>query len=250
MSLEQQVAVVTEIRNEHGEIMEVFDEKEILFGVADKALGDSLEEGNLGIAGEALRRFRSLNQASSLSVARLLHGVNFRWRDFDHEEGDTFLEWGVRETGYDKLTITRRVCEWEFLTGGYIPQAFQDRINDYTVRQLDKVYSICVGSEENKRVGNLDIVPEDYEIEHDDWLKLSEAIDDVSVTEAVREIKGKEKNANNMSLKIDDDGVVWVYQGQTSQTVGQLFTEKDSELVKKAIRRIMKNAGITPRNEY
>ena len=250
MSLEQQVGVVTEIRNEHGEITEVFDEKEILFAAADKALGDSLENGTLGIVAEALRRFRNLSQASSLSAARLLHGINIRWLDFEHEEGDTFIEWAVRETGYDRQTVIRRVCEWEFLTGGYIPQPFRERINDYTVRQLDKVYSVCVGTEEDKQHGNLEIIQEDYEIEDEDWLKLSEALDDVAVTEAVREIKGKEKNINNMSLKLDPDGVVWVYQGKSYETCAQLFTEKESELVKKAIRRICKNAGITPRNEY
>lgn len=250
MSLEQQVGVVTEIRNNSGEIVEVFDEKEILFAAADKALGDSLEEGTLGIVGEALRRFRSLSQASSISAARLLHGVNYRWLDFEHEDGDTFLSWAVRETGYDRLTVIRRVCEWEFLSGGYIPQEFRDRIEDYTVRQLDKVYSVCVTAKEDKHKGVLDIVPEDYEIETEDWLKLSEALDDVAVGEAVREIKGKEKNSNHLSLKIDDDGVVWAYQGKSSETIGQLFVEKEVELVQKAIRRICESSGISRRNEY
>jgi hypothetical protein len=250
MSLEQQVGIVTEIRGKNGDVIEVFDEKEILFGIADKALGDSLEFNDLGKVGEALKRFRYLSQASSLSAAKLLHGINQNWMDWDHEEGDTFLEWAVRETGYDRQTIIRRTCEWEFLKGHYIPKEFRSRIEDYTVRQLDKIYSICVTTEENKEGGYLNFVEEDYEIDHDDWLKLSEALDDRAVSDTVREIKGKEKNVNNMSFKVDNDGVVWVYQGKDSQTVAQLFTEKDVELVKKAIRRICKNTPIDPRNEY
>lgn len=248
--LEQQIGIVTDIRNNEGEIVEVFDEKQRLFDVADKVLGDSLESGNLGVVEEALRRFRNLSQASSLSSARLLHGINQNWMEWEHEDGDTFIEWAVRETGYDRQTIIRRVCEWEFLTGHYIPKDYRHSFENYTVRQLDKVYSICVTTEENRDGGYLNFVEEDYEIDDNDWLKLSEAIDDMAVVEAVREIKGKEKNVNNMSLKIDPDGVVWVYSGKSYETCAQLFTEKDSELVKKAIRRIMKNAGITPRNEY
>lgn len=250
MSLDQQIAVVTDIRDNKGNIVEHFDEKEILFAAADKTLGDSLEAGSLDLVGEALRRFQNLGQASSLSSARLLHGVNQNWMEWEHEGEDTFLSWSVRETGYDKRTVIKRVCEWELLTGNYVPKPYRSKINDYTVRQLDKVYSICVGVKENKGGGYLNYVEEDYQITDEQWLALSEAIDEEMVASVVREIKGKEKNSNHMSLKIDDDGVVWVYQGNKSETIGQLFVEKKSELVEKAIRRICDNSGITPRNEY
>ena len=249
MSLEQQVSVATIIRKPDGSV-EKFDEKELLYAVADNTLGESLESGSMGIVGEALRRFRNLGQASSLSAARLLHGVNANWQEWEHEEGDNFVSWSVRETGYDKKTIVKRICEWELLNGNYIPKPYRSRISDYTVRQLDKVYSICVGVKENKEGGYLNYVDEDYQITEDQWLKLSEAIDEEMVAEVVREVKGKEKNSNHMSLKIDPDGVLWVYQGNNSETIGQLFVEKKTELVEKAIRRICDNSGISDRNDY
>lgn len=250
MSLEQQSIVVTEIRNGDGEVVEVFDEKEILMGLADKTLGEGLESGSMNVIAETLRRFRFLNQASSLSAAKLLHGVNHNWMEWEHEEEDTFLEWAVREVGYDKQTIKKRVCEWEFLQGNYIPKPYRERIGDYTVRQLDKVYSIRVAAKENKGGGYLNFIEEDYQVTDDQWLALSEAIDDVAVREIVQEIKGKDGNSNAMTLKIDDQGVVWVYQGQDAETIGQLFVEKKKALVEKAIRRICENSNITERNDY
>ena len=53
-----------------------------------------------------------------------------------------------------------------------------------------------------------------------------------------------------MSLKIDEDGTLWVYQGKAQETVGQLFVDKNNEVVQKAIRRIIDSSGITERNNY
>lgn len=249
MDLSQPISVQTQLVSEDGTI-EIFDEKEILFAAADKTLGESLEQGSLGMVAEALRRFRNLGWASALSAARLLHGVNTNWQEWSHEEGDTFVSWAVRETGYDAQTIRKRFCEWEFLNGNYIPKPYREKISGYTIRQFDKVYGICVSSKENKEGGYLNIVEEDYQITDDQWLALSEAIDEGMVADVVREIKDKEKNSNHMSLKIERDGTLWVHQGKVSQTVGQLFVDSESETVEKAIRRICENSGITEKNEY
>lgn len=249
MNLEQQNTVAVVGLNEDGSV-QVFDEKQLLLDAADKMLGDSLESGSLGVVEEALRRFRNLGYASSISAAKLLHGVNQNWMEWEHEEGDTFLEWAVRETGYDRQTIKKRVCEWEMLQGNYIPKPYREKVSNYTVRQLDKVYSIVVSCKENKGGGYVNFIEEDYDISDEQWVRLAEAVDEVMVGEVVKEIKGKEKNSNHMSLKIDDDGTLWVYQGKSAETVGQLFVEKEVEVVQKAIRRIVSNSGITERNEY
>lgn len=226
------------------------NEQDVLFAVVENYLGKSLEDGNLQIIAEVLRRFRFLNRASSLATAKMFHCVNTNWQEWEHEEGDTFVSWAVRETGYDAQTIRKRFCEWEFLNGDYIPKPYREKISGYTVRQLDKVYGICVSTKENKESGYLNIVEEDYQITDDHWLALSEAIDEGMVADVVREIKDKEKNSNHMSLKIEKDGTLWVHQGKVSQTVGQLFVDSESETVQKAIRRICENSGITEKNEY
>jgi hypothetical protein len=242
--LEQQIAVRTVFEGER------FDEQEILFAVADKTLADALESDSLDDVGEALRRFRNLSRATSLSAARLFHGVNSNWQEWEHEEGDTFLSWAIRETGYDLQTVKKRVCEWEFLQGNYIPKPYRDRIRDYTVRQLDKVYSIAVSAKENKEGGYLNFIEEDYRISDEQWLRLSEAIDEQMVRDVVLEIKDKDENSNHMSIKIDDMGLLTVYQGKDAVTCGQLFVEKDIKLVQKAIRRICDSSGITEYNNY
>lgn len=249
MNLSQPLALQKELISEDGTV-EIFDEKEILFAAADKTLGDSLEKGSLAMVAEALRRFRNLGWASALSAARLLHGVNTNWQEWEHEQDDTFVSWAVRETGYDAQTIRKRFCEWEFLNGDYIPKLYREKISGYTIRQLDKIYGICVSAKENKDGGYLNIVEEDYQITDEHWLALSEAVDEAMVADVVREIKDKEKNSNHMSLKITEDGTLYVHQGKNSQTVGHLFVDSENETVQKAIRRICENAGITGQNVY
>lgn len=248
MSLEQKNTVAVIGVNKDGSVIE-YDEKEVLLAAADKVLGVALE-GSLDSAAEALRRFKNLSYASSVAGMKLLHGINQNWQEWEHEDGDTFLLWAVRETGLDLQTVKKRVCEWEFLSGNYVPKPYRSKIQDYTVRQLDKVYSISVSAKENKEGGYLNFIEEDYDISDEQWLALSQACDEEMTGEVVREIKGKEKNSNHMSLKIDEDGTLWVYQGKTQETIGQLFVGKDNPVVQKAIRRICENGGITERNEY
>lgn len=224
--------------------------EEDVIGMGDAALGKCLESGDLSLVAETLRTYRSLDRSSGVGTAKLIHGVNFHWKEFEHEKGDNLLAWAVRETGHDASTIRKRLCEWEFLTGDYVPKPYRRHIQEYTVRQLDKIFGICVTSRENKEVGNLDIVQEDYQITDEHWLRLSEAVDEVMVSDVVREIKDKEKKSNHMSLKIDDNGDLWVYQGKTERVVGHLNTIDQNEVVQKAIRRITENSGITPRNQY
>src|SRR5512139_2744736 len=135
MSLEQKNTVAVIGVSPDGSVIE-YDEKEALLAAADKVLGVALE-GSIDSAAEALRRFKNLSYASSVAGAKLLHGINQNWLEWDHEDGDTFLEWAVRETGYDKQTAKKRVCEWEFLNGTYVPKQFRKKIGEYTVRQLD-----------------------------------------------------------------------------------------------------------------
>lgn len=222
-------------------------EEETVFALADKAIGDSLEEGSFDLAAGVISSYRSLSRASELGVSKVLHGVNRYWNVVPHEDGDTFFSWSVRATGFVSLTVERHISVWEMLDGGYIPEQFREQIKSHTVRQLFKMYSLVVVPKKN--IDNYGFLEQDYEVDDEEWLALSEASDEKRVGEIVLKIKGKERNKNFMSLKIDERGDVFVHQNGDSFPVGFLHVHYDHPVVQKAIRRIMDGAGITQRDE-
>lgn len=225
-----------------------FQEEETVFAMADKAIGDSLEDGNFELAAEAISRYRSLSRVSELGQSKILHGVNHHWHDVDHPDGDTFFDWSVRATGYVSLTIERHISVWEMLSGAYIPQEYRDQVKSQTIRQLFKIFSLVVVPRKTRTC--YEFMTQDYWMEKEDWRDLSEAHDEQRVSEIVSRIKGKERNKNFMSLKIDSKGDVFVYQNNNSEYAFSLPIHSTNPLLIKTCRRVMDGAGITQRDEY
>lgn len=222
-------------------------EEETVFALADKAIGDSLEEGSFDLAAGVISSYRSLSRASELGVSKVLHGVNRYWNVVPHEDGDTFFSWSVRATGFVSLTVERHISVWEMLDGGYIPEQFREQIKSHTVRQLFKMYSlVVVPKKDSDRYSFLQL---DYEVDDEEWLALSEASDEKRVGEIVLKIKGKERNKNFMSLKIDERGDVFVHQNNETKFCFSLPVKSRDPLLLKVCRRVMDGAGITQRDE-
>jgi hypothetical protein len=223
-------------------------EEEAAMALADKAVYDSLEQGSFDFAAETISSYRSLARISELGQARILHGVNQYWTEVPHEDNDDYFAWSVRSTGYNGRTIERHISVWEMLSGSYIPHQYLSEIRTHTVRQLFKIYSLVVVPKKSEV--NYKFLPQDLEVDDDEWLALSEATDDQRVAEIVAKIKDKPRNKNFMSLKIDKRGDLYVYQNNEAFSIGYLNVSEDSPLVQKAIRRIVDNAGVTEKDEY
>ena len=202
--------------------------------LSERVLEQSLAEGSFDFAWTTIEGFRAMNKASSLAMSSLLHGVKSHYGEVESEE--TFIQQAIRRTGYSQLTIERYIAVWELLRGDLVPEEFRENIQSQTMRQLVKEASL--------------VVEQGYELEHDDWRDLSEAADEHRVAEISARIKGKPRNKNHMSLKVDEDGFIHAYQGNEEELVGQLFTESASPMVQKAIRRIMESSAITKRSDY
>jgi len=229
--------------------MRLPQESEFL-ALADKGVGDSLESG-LETASKYAEMFVSMEEGSGLGLAKFLHGVNYRWQEFEKEDGDSFQAWAIRSTGRAPATIQRRVCVWEFLDGDYIPAEYKESIANFSVKMLSKAYKISLRHKKNKRTGNYDFEPSGYEIENVDWLALSECVDEVALVGVLDKITGREPNANRMSFKVDDKGQLWFYRGKKESAVcGQLFIESESAVVRDGVAEAMERLGATETNEY
>ena len=207
-------------------------EETYVLELADRVLGESLEDGNFDLAFEVIEKFRAMNKASSLGIAKILHGVNSHWKD----QEETFIQQAVRKTGYSEQTIERYIHVWEMLTGDYIPEEFKENIWNQTMRQLVKEAET--------------VVDQKYELDHDDWLALSEATDYHRTMDVCQAAKGKPRNKNHVSLKLDEAGDIFAYQGDRQAFVGTLNIESVDPLVIKAIHRICNDAGISKKSDY
>ena len=224
------------------------EEKEFLI-LAEKGLGDSLEEG-LSTAERYAQVFVSMEEGSGLGLSAFLHGVNFRWEDFKKEEGDAFWKWADRATGKAVATVQRRVCVWEWLTGEYIPEDFSESIGNYSVKMLSRAYRVSLRHKKNKYTGRYDFEPSGYEIEPADWLSLSECVDEAMLSNVIDKITGREPNSNRISFKLEDTGEIWFYRGKkSSAVVGELFVNSDSSLVRDGAREAQERLGATEFNE-
>lgn len=227
-----------------------FQEESEFLALADKGLGDSLELG-LDAASEYAQAFVSMEEGSGLGLAKFLHGVNYRWKDFEPEEGDSFQAWAVRSTSRAPATIQRRVCVWEWLNGDYIPARYRDAIRGFSIKMLSKAYKVSLRHKNNKFTGRYDFESSGFDLEASDWLSMSESADEAMLTEVLDKIMGREPNSNRMSFKLNDNGDIWFYRGKKdSSVIGTLNVRNPSQLVKDGIAELMERAGITERNEF
>jgi hypothetical protein len=227
-----------------------FQEESEFLALADKGLGDSLELG-LDAASEYAQAFVSMEEGSGLGLAKFLHGVNYRWKDFEPEAGDSFQKWAVRSTSRAAATIQRRVCVWEWLTGDYIPAAYKDAIHGFSMKMLSKAYKVSLRHRNNKFTGKFDFEPSGFDLGASEWLLLTESADEAMLTEALDKIMGREPNSNRTAFKLDDNGDIWYYRGKKdSAVIGSLSIKNPSPLVKDGIAELMERAGITERNDY
>lgn len=225
-------------------------EQKTFHDYAQYALGQSLESG-LDVAGDYLRQFVSMQEGTGLATCEFLHGVNFRWKDVEKEDGDTFQKWAIRESGLSTATVQRNVCVWEFLTNEYIPAAYREGIEGFSLKMLKKAYKVALRHKNNKYTGQYDFEPSGYELEPADWLSLSECADESMLNEVIDKITGREPNSNRMAFKIDENGDVWFYRGKKdSAVIGHLNVNNPSKLVQDGIAELLDRAGISERNEY
>lgn len=203
------------------------EEKEFL-DLADNLLGKALEGEGLEGATLGAQTFVSMEEGSGIGLSKYLHGVNFRWSDFDKEDGDTFQKWAHRATGRNVATIQRSVCVWEWLTGDYIPGSFHDSIWGFNVKMLKRAYKISLHHKNNRRTGNLDFIPSNYKLSPVDWRNLAECTDEGMLIEVLDKITNSEPNSNRNSFSCDDDGNIWYFHGKGDGVIiGQLFNRSD-----------------------
>lgn len=168
-------------------------------------------------------------------ISILLDGMESVWVDGEHE-GESFLHAANRITGLSPETIRRHTRIQKLLDSDAIPLEFRPQIE---------------GAGEKSLVQIANVVEAGYELEHKDWLRLSEkASDEQAVGKITREIKGVPPRSNFLAVTIDERGVLVAHTKDIHQEFGRLDIYSENPAVQKAIARIVGCANVFQSVEY
>lgn len=210
--------------------------------LADNKLAE-LEDG-LDALGREMSLLVDGEKGNGLAVCKILHAVNFHWKNIEHDEYPTFDDWATGYTGFVKATVQRRICSWEFVDE-YVPMPHKETLlKNWNVAMLSRGYRVAVKHRRNSRVGNYDYLESGNEIDEADWLALSECVDMPMLVERLDKITGKEPNTNRTAFTVDNDGFIWFHRGKKdSASIGALNYGSESELVQDGITELMEKIG-------
>jgi hypothetical protein len=203
-----------------------------LFDRIDTVLAQSLEEKDPAIALSVGKGLLGVVRLGGLGLAKLLHGVNSRWKDYEYS--GTIYALAEDELGIlAKATINRYIAVWEMITGAYIPKDVLDEVKVKPMRQLVPMASL---------------ITQGFDVSTKDWVRLAHATDAGEVAEIVREIKGKPPKKQSMKIVLEEDGTLNVWNGSKIFNIGYLrIVDTEEEIITKAIERIVNNSGIIRR---
>jgi hypothetical protein len=206
--------------------------EQTLFDRIDTVLAQSLQEKDPVIALSVGKGLLGVVRLGGLGLAKLLHGVNSRWKDYEYS--GTIYALAEDELGIlAKATINRYIAVWEMITGGYIPNDVLDEVKVKPMRQLVPMASL---------------ITQGFDVSTKDWVRLAHATDAGEVAEIVREIKGKPPKKQSMKIVLEADGTLFVWNGGKITSIGYLDVKNETdEIVAKAIERIVNNSGIIRR---
>lgn len=203
-----------------------------LFDKIDSVLAESLKEKDPELAFSAGKSLLGAVRLGGLGLAKLLHSVNSRWKDYEYS--GSFYGLAEDQLGIlAKATVDRYIAVWEMLTGAYLPNDIIEEVKAKTMRQLVPMASL---------------IKQGFDVSTQDWRRLAHAIDANELREIIREIKGKPPKKQSMKIMLEEDGQLNAWSGGKVVNIGMLRVENETdEIVSKAIERIVNNSGIIRR---
>lgn len=178
-------------------------------------------------------RVSEMGEAFNRATEIMLSGMDKAWKPSDND-GETFMQYIVRKTSLSPETIVRNIRNHGL--SAKIPGEFREAI------EL---------APENCRIQIANLLESGYELEHKDWLALSEAAGDRRrVGQIARKIKGVAPRTNWSMFTIDENGIIMRHSRDKHQACGELYVFEDSQFVIDGIESIKKKTDMKPSIKY
>ena len=183
----------------------------------------------------AVHNLRTRMQYHGLILAELL----YEWREHTEEFGVSKEDWAdhvFESTGISPQTSRKYTSVWETVfKNPNVPQSVIPALIDKPMQGLLLLPAA---------------VKED-QLGEDDWRKIAEAPDPLTIREVIRSIRG-EKTSSPLALRLGlaRDGTIWAYRGDYAVPCGYLNNHLDNlggdlaEIVEAAVSRITRSSGI------
>jgi len=193
----------------------------------DEILEKAFKEQDVNYALNACESLVKIAKLSGRSLATMLYKLKVHWNIF--EVAETFEELAYPKIGLHPHTIERYVKVAEMFETHAIPAELEEQIKQRNMGELIPIANA---------------VAQGYEFDAEDWKDLADSPDFSTISKKVRDIKGQPPRKSSLTIMIDSMGSLWAMDTVDREFIGSLEIENDEPLVKKAINRIIDNAGV------
>lgn len=171
--------------------------------------------------------FQTATKLSGKSLAHALFTFNQRWDDFGI--GEDFIDYIEAQIGIVRHTVERYIRVAELLP--QVPEKYRDQIERKGIQQLIPIANA---------------VAQGYTLEDENWRSITEATSYYEVQQIINvDVKNVDPRESSLNIRMHRDGSIVVYKGEQGPFfVGSLEIGDSNELVRAAIERMTKNAGV------
>lgn len=196
----------------------------------DAVMESALQNNNPEYALDYGYQLVQASRISGLGLARLCGKLNTLWSQFKADED--FTDAAYKSWGLSRATITRYIHVYEMLTSPEIPQEIRESLEQRPIRDL-----IQIGT----------TVASGFPISDDQWKGLVEAPDQITIRNALLDIRNEEPRPRSIILRMSRDGSLYAWSDKQRYFIGYLEIElaKDEPVIDKSITRILKAVGIS-----
>jgi len=165
-------------------------------------------------------------------MGKFIHGIYLNWEDYEDVSGEDFFDFMYERTGLSRTTLNRHIDIQEMLKE--VPQEYRSQVEQLKFNFLRPMSAL-------PKAG--------YLIADQDWKRFVQAGDAAEVRTLCRQIKGKPRKSNMLTLWITKDGTLQCHLQEEGilKMIGYLDINSEDETVQKAVQRIINNAGMLER---
>ena len=165
-------------------------------------------------------------QIKGMALCKSCYLMNEYWEAF--EVGDNFLDTASEYLGIHRHTVERYIKIWEiFLV------APKHVIPDLQQKGLNTLVPVA------------NALAQGYEIEDKTWERIVDAPDNPSTQRIINEeVKDTAGRSSKLNIMLDRNGSLWAITKDERYFIGSLEVDDERDIVKKAIERLVKNAGV------
>ena len=196
-------------------------QKEILQRVEDITT-EAIESGDPRMAFKAMSSLLGVSQIAGIGFAKFVYTLKYNWAKF--KTRDSFEDRAQEVFGRGKKSIDDNFRVWEMLVSTDVPKEYRDKFMNMPIRVLIPIANMW---------------KQGWEVETNQWLRLSNAPDPSTVGKIIREIKKKEPKKGSLQMEwiaSQKEIIVWV---DSKPHPIYLTYDEDDPQIQKALERLL-----------